>query len=235
MGLALVLADGARLRCLIATLHQQACSNTFKECANVPLVPGTQGSGLAGITSEFSFQVQGYLVTSLSAVTMAVQSLSIKFSGYWSEYNRGLMPRRAGVFCVYRAHFDDQSKTTTMRELLHIGAAPNVNECLADHPQAEQWRASLGPTDSLSFSYGSVALPDLVACETALVMQHRPRCNTAVPVVYPFGRAALKLTHRTPLLQTRFTVGAAVPGVVGRLGGPLLRRGLDFLRSLQPG
>lgn len=165
---------------------------------------------------------------------MAVQSLSIKFSGYWSEYNRGLLPRRSGVFCVYRAYFDDQSKTTTMRELLHIGAAPNVHACLADHPQADRWRACLGPTDSLSFSFGSVALPDLVACELALVMQHRPRCNAEV-AVYPFGHVALKLTHRTPLLQTRFTVGSPMSGVIGRLGGSLLRRGLEFLRRLQPG
>lgn len=174
----------------------------------------------------------------LSAVTMAVQSLqslSIKFSGYWSEYNRGLLPRRSGVFCVYRAYFDDQAKTTTMHELLYIGAAPNVNECLADHAQAGQWRACLGPTDSLSFSFGSVALTDLAACEMALVMQHRPRCNLSVPTVYSFGRVALKLTHRTPLLHTRFTVGAPGSGVIGRLGGPLLRRGLDFLRSFQPG
>jgi hypothetical protein len=57
-----------------------------------------------------------------------------------------------------------------------------------------------------------------------------------VPAVYPFGRVTLRLTHRTPLLNTRFTLGSpAVPGVIGRLGGPLLRRGLDFLRSIQPG
>jgi hypothetical protein len=166
---------------------------------------------------------------------MAVQSLSIKFSGYWSEYNRGLMPRRSGVFCVYRADFDDQSKSTTMHELLHIGASPNVHECLADHPQAAQWRACLGPNESLSFSFGSVALPDLAACEMALVMQHRPRCNVAVPTVFAFGRVALKLTHRTPLLHTRFTVGVSGIGVISRLGGPLLRRGMDFLRSFQPG
>ena len=166
-------------------------------------------------------------------------SLAIKFSGYWSEYNRGLLPRRSGVFCVYRARFDDQTKATTMHELLHIGAAPNVHECLAEHPQAERWRACLGPGESLSFSFGSVALTDLVACETALVMQHRPRCSAPVPVVFPFGRATLRLTHRTPLLQTRFTVGTAGAGVIRRLGGwldgPLLRRGLDFLRRLQPG
>ena len=166
---------------------------------------------------------------------MAVPSLTIKFSGYWSEYNRGLMPQRSGVFCVYRAFFDDQSKTTHMRELLHVGAAPDVHACLAAHPQIAHWRACLGPTDSLSFSYGSVALTDLAACELALVMQHRPRCNTEVPAVFPFGHVVLRLTHRTPLLDTRFAVGAPAPGVIGRLGGPLLRRGLDFLRSLQPG
>lgn len=166
---------------------------------------------------------------------MAIPFLTIKFSGYWSEYNRGLMPPRSGVFCVYRAFFDDQSKTTHMRELLHVGAAPDVHACLADHPEIARWRACLGPTDSLSFSYGSVPLPDLAACERALVLHHRPRCNTDAPADFPFGAVTLRLTHRTPLLDTRFTVGGPAPGVISRLGGPLLRRGRDLLRSLQPG
>jgi uncharacterized protein (DUF2062 family) len=38
-----------------------------------------------------------------------------------------------------------------------------------------------------------------------------------VPAVCPFGRVTLKLTHRTPLLQTRFTVGSVVLGGVGVL------------------
>jgi hypothetical protein len=203
-----------------------------------PRYRGLQGVDQRVSPQNFAIRVRCTPSLLLSAVTMAVQSLStlsIKFSGYWSEYNRGLMPRRSGVFCVYRAYFDDQSKTTTMRELLHIGAAVNVNEHLADPAQAEAWRACLGPTDSLSFSFGAVALQDLVACEMALVMAHRPRCNTAVPAVFPFDRVALKLTHRTPLLHTRFTVGSPMAGVVGRLCVPLLRRGLDFLRGLQPG
>jgi hypothetical protein len=166
---------------------------------------------------------------------MAVQDLSIRFSGYWSEYNCGLIPQRPGVFCVYRAHFDDQSKTTTMLELLHIGSAANVNACLAHHPQTAHWRACLGPTDSLSFTFGAVPLNDLVACETALVMKHRPRCNEAVAAVFPFGCLSLKLNHRTPLLQRRFTVGSRQTGVIDRFGGGWLRRRLGILRSSQPG
>jgi hypothetical protein len=122
-----------------------------------------------------------------------------------------------------------------MLELLYIGGAPNVNECLVEHRLADQWRACLGPDDSLSFSFGSVALPDLAACETALVMQHRPPCNEAVPQVFPFDRLLLKLTHRTPLLQCRFSIGARSSSAIHRLSGHWVRRGLDFLRSIQPG
>lgn len=160
----------------------------------------------------------------LLAVLMAVHGVSIKFSGYWSEYNCGLIPQKSGVFCVYRAHFDDQTKTTTMRELLYIGASVNVNREVADHPLVERWRACLGPTESLSFSFGAVAPPELVACEIALVMRHRPRCNEAVAAVFPFDRLALRLTNRTPLLQRRFTVGSEPSGVLSRLGGDWLRR-----------
>lgn len=198
----------------------------------IPPVPGAQGMPDQRVSIQnCTFLISGQGV----AVLMAVQDVSIKFSGYWSEYNRGLMPRRAGVFCVYRAHFNDLSKSTTMLELLYIGGSPNVHECLAEHRLADQWRACLGPDDSLSFSFGSVALPDLAACETALVMQHRPRCNEAVPQVFPFDGLSLKLTHRTPLLQGRFSIGAGSSGVMHRLSGQWVRRGLDFLRGIQPG
>lgn len=122
-----------------------------------------------------------------------------------------------------------------MRELLHIGAAANVHDCLVDHPQSARWRACLAPTDSLSFSFGPVPLADLMACETALVMQHRPRCNDAVAEVFPFGRLSMKLTNRTPLLQRRFTVGTDQAHASPCFGACWLRRGLNFLRKSQPG
>jgi hypothetical protein len=207
----------------------------------IPLFQGCSRTWGTEQVQNFSFQgawlvwAQFLAGGASVAVLMAVHGVSIRFSGYWSEYNCGLMPRRSGIFCVYRAHFDDESKITTMRELLYIGAAANVQGCLVDHPQCARWRACLEPTDSLSFSFGSVPPDDLLACETALVMQHRPRCNDAVAVVFPFDRLSLKLTHRTPLLKRRFTVGTDHAQASGGLGAGWLRRWLDLLRKNQPG
>ena len=162
---------------------------------------------------------------------MAVPHVNIRFSGYWSDFNIGLMPRRPGLFCVYRARFDDLDKTTTMLELLHVGASANVHQSVSQHRDHGRWRTRLGPGESLSFSFGSVAEDDLAACEAAMLLRHRPSMSPALPERFAFGGLALRLDGRTPLLDREFTVGhAVVKGYSGR-GSTWLRRGIDFLRT----
>jgi hypothetical protein len=161
---------------------------------------------------------------------MSSTHLRIRFTGYWSQYNCGLMPRRPGVFCVYRARFDDASKSTTMRELLYIGTSENVNQCVCDHDDTASWRACLEPDDVLSFSYGSVGASDLPRCEAALVRHHRPRLNHAPKGPYPYGYLSLTLHHRTPLLQRAFAVGMPPERSLAWHGVDLLRRGLGLFR-----
>ena len=162
---------------------------------------------------------------------MAVPQVILRFSGYWSEFNSGLMPRRPGLFCVYRARFDDLDKSTTMLELLHVGASSNVNQCVTGSRDLARWRSRLAPGEALSFSYSPVAEDDLAACEAEMLLRHRPSMSPALPERFAFGGLALRLDGRTPLLDREFTVGhAVVKGYSGR-GSTWLRRGIDFLRT----
>jgi len=162
---------------------------------------------------------------------MAVPHVNIRFSGYWSDFNIGLMPRRPGLFCVYRARFDDLDKTTTMLELLHVGASANVHQSVSHHRDHGRWRTRLGSGESLSFSFGSVAEDDLAACELAMLMRHRPPLSGALPDSFPFGGMTVSLDGRTPLLDRQFTVGTATVGGFSGRGSAWLRRGIERLRT----
>lgn len=166
---------------------------------------------------------------------MAAQKISIRFSGYWSEYNCGLMPYRSGVFCVYRGRFDDRTKVMSVLELLYIGAATDVREHVSEQVLTGRWRETLAPGEILAFNHGPVITSELLPCKMALVMQHRPPQNEPQPEVFPFGALSLRLSGKVPLLSTRVNVAAVTSGAAPRSSAGLLQRGLDFLRGIQPG
>jgi hypothetical protein len=156
---------------------------------------------------------------------MSSHHVCISLSGYWSEYNCGLMPHQSGVFCVYRARFDAAAPAAaTMLELLHVGAAEDVNRCVHEAVDTGCWRTALAAREVLMFSCGPLDPIDLVRCQDALVRQHRPRLNPAPKGHYPHGYLAVTLRHHTPLLQRRFTVGQPPRGGAGLPGLGLLRR-----------
>lgn len=156
---------------------------------------------------------------------MSSHHVCLRLSGYWSEYNCGLMPHQSGVFCVYRARFDGAgSAAVTMLELLHVGAAEDVNQCVCEAIDAACWRSALAAREVLMFSCGVLDPADLARCQDALVRQHRPRLNPAPKGHYPYGYLAVTLHDHAPLLQRRFTVGRPPPGAAGFPGLGLFRR-----------
>jgi hypothetical protein len=156
--------------------------------------------------------------------------LRIRFTGFWSEYNCGLMPRRSGIFCVYRARFDGIGPAGAVRmlELLHVGASEDVNRCLCEEVDRAHWRADLAPQEALMFSYGALAPADLARGEEALVRHHRPRFNAAPQGSFPYGYVAVTLHRHVPMLQRHFAVGIAPQRSLALRALDLIRRGIDL-------
>lgn len=159
-------------------------------------------------------------------------SISIEFSGYWNEYNRGTMPGKSGVYCVYAGVEDPKKKTVHIQRLIYIGESSDVHARLAHHDGIPLWRSCLQPGQALCFSFGAVAEADRERSEAALIFHHKPPANIVYTDTFPFETTTVRVSRKAPLLESRFSVhpvmvsGARHPPPAG-----LLRRGLQLVRA----
>lgn len=70
---------------------------------------------------------------------MAAQSYAIEFDGYWREPNKGSIPAKSGIYCVYSCLYDASAKTVDLKKLIYIGESDNVNERVANHEKLADW------------------------------------------------------------------------------------------------
>jgi hypothetical protein len=165
-------------------------------------------------------------------LNMTGHSISIEFSGYWNEYNKGTMPGKSGIYCVYAGVEDPKKKTVNIQRLIYIGESADVHARLAHHDGIPLWRSCLKPGQALCFSFGAVADADRERSEAALIFHHKPPANIVYTDTFPFETTSVRVSRKAPLLESRFSVhpvmvsGAWHPPPAG-----LLRRGLQLVRA----
>lgn len=137
---------------------------------------------------------------------MAQKNLSLTFSGYWREPNRGGVPAASGVYCVYTATHNEAANTVTLHKLVYIGEAGDVRQRLANHERRGDWARHLGRGQVLCFSFAPVAAADRAQCEAALINRHKPPENTEYVDSFPFDPTTITVAGKTNLLQSGFTV-----------------------------
>ncbi|MEY4754440.1 MAG: Ralstonia phage RsoM1USA [Pseudomonadota bacterium] len=161
---------------------------------------------------------------------MAERSISIEFSGFWNEYNKGTMPAKSGIYCVYAAVEDSLRKRVDIDRLLYIGESDNVKQRLEHHDGLVLWKHCLKRGQTLCFSFGPVAHAERERSEAALIYQHKPPANVLYTDTFPFQTTRLHLKRQVPLLQRRFEVHSAVVPVAPPALS-LLQRSLQLIRA----
>lgn len=92
---------------------------------------------------------------------MAAQTFSIEFDGYWREPNKGSVPAKSGIYCVYSCVYDAQGKTVSLKKLIYIGESENVNERLANHEKLPDWQRHVKTGEVLAIA-SEQSLPPIV-------------------------------------------------------------------------
>ena len=138
---------------------------------------------------------------------MAAATFSIIFDGYWLDIDKGSIPAKSGVYCVYSCKYDKKTDNVNIIKLIYIGESKNVNKRHADgHEKYNDWKAHLNAGEVLCYSFGAVPEANRDRCEAALISKHDPPGNTEYVDSFPFYKTTLTLSGKSLCLNTNFTV-----------------------------
>lgn len=138
---------------------------------------------------------------------MAAQSYEIEFSGYWREPNKGGVPAKSGLYCVYSCVNNANEKTVTLKKLIYIGESEDAKARIANHEKLPDWKKHLKSGEELCYSFAPVSQNSRLRCEAAMINKHKPPVNTEFVSEFPYDKTTMKVGGRTSLLHTNFTVG----------------------------
>lgn len=136
----------------------------------------------------------------------AAQSFTIEFDGYWREPNKGSVPEKSGIYCVFSCVYNVAEKTVTLKKLIYIGEADDARAAIANHGNLTDWNKQLMQDEILCYNFGFVHPTNRVRCEAAMIFKHKPPLNSAYKSAFPFDQTTITLAGKTNLLDTQFTV-----------------------------
>lgn len=136
---------------------------------------------------------------------MAEKTITIEFAGYWRDENKGGLPAKSGVYCVYECTHNVSEKTVSIHELIYIGEAEDVKSRVANHERYRDWQKHVRRGNELCFSFGGVGATDRARAEAAMIFEHKPPENDEYVDTFPYDRTTISLSGKTALLNTYFT------------------------------
>jgi len=138
---------------------------------------------------------------------MAAKAFSLDFDGYWREPNVSSLPAKSGIYCVYACTHDQTAKKVTLKWLLYIGEAANMQDRVSNHEGWDDWKKKLQTDQVICVSAAVIAgESDRQRAEAAMIFKHKPPCNTEYVNEFPFDTTSIAATGKTILLNTSFTV-----------------------------
>ena len=132
--------------------------------------------------------------------------VNIKFEGYWREINKDGVPKKSGVYCVYECKYNADEKTVSLKKLIYIGEAENVNDRISNHEKLSKWNKEVANGNTLCYSFAPVENSSRTRVEAALIFHHKPSVNTEYKDKFPFDQTHIKTEGMNAFLSKSFTV-----------------------------
>lgn len=138
---------------------------------------------------------------------MAAKNYSLDFDGYWRAPNISGLPAKSGVYCVYACVHNVSEKTVTLRRVLYIGEAENIQTRVAGHERWKDWERELKAGEELCFNAALISpAADRQRAEAAMIHQHKPPCNVEYVHAFPFDTTTVATSGKNAKLDSYFTV-----------------------------
>lgn len=105
----------------------------------------------------------------------AEKAYELKYEGYYR--NPQDMPHVSGLYSVYRGRYDSVTRRVTLRELLYIGKAEDINKRHENHENKTEWERCLLKDECLWYAYAQLPITELNRAESAMIYSAKPICN----------------------------------------------------------
>lgn len=138
------------------------------------------------------------------------KTITLNFDGYWREVNKAGIPAKSGVYAVYVCKYNPSEKTVTLKKLIYIGEAEDVNDRIEHHEKWEEWREEVPEGSEICFSFAGVTSPDRERAECALIYHHKPDCNDECKDSFPYEDTTVVSTGKHTLIESPITVERTV-------------------------
>ena len=126
---------------------------------------------------------------------------NILFNGYIRDENKEYLPSFGGIYMVYRCVLNRETKRISLKELIYIGRAVNINNRISNHERRDDFLSSLSEGEELCYSYSSVAPIDIDIIENALIYMQKPRLNDELKNEFNYSEAEFHIEGRCGLLE----------------------------------
>lgn len=130
-----------------------------------------------------------------------MKRFNIYFKGYRRDIKKSTLPDYSGIYFVYRATYNEANKTVSLKELIYIGQAKDLNQRLNNHEKYDDFLAQLKEGEIICYSYAAVDMQDLDIVEKALVYVQQPPLNTDLTKSYNHDAASFLIEGHCALLK----------------------------------
>lgn len=136
-----------------------------------------------------------------------MKKYNILFRGYRRDCNKAGLPTYSGIYIVYRCTFNKEKQTVSLKELLYIGQAQNIQERISKHDKHQEFIDAAKNGEQICYSYAEVDKQDLDIVENALIFAQKPRLNDELKDTYNYESAHFNVEGQCALLDyTDFSI-----------------------------
>lgn len=137
-----------------------------------------------------------------------MKQYNINFKGYRRDSNKATLPHNSGIYMVYRCVHHKDTDKVTLKEIIYIGQAQDLNERLNNHEKYQEFCNQCENGEELCYAYADVSLDDLDIIENALIFAQKPPLNSDFVNSFNYEKTGFLVEGKCALLTyTDFTIG----------------------------
>ena len=132
---------------------------------------------------------------------MAEKTFNQDFKGYRLESGLKTLSTDSGVYGLYRCVYDKDKNTVSLKQLIYIGKADDLNDRINSHEKFDDWKKYLKTDEELCFCYTFVDANNNERVEAALINSNQPPENSEYNNAFPFDKTIVNCSGKHEFIK----------------------------------